>query len=153
MKLSSGTVLWLKAAVVILIVGIMFGYFLKVKEKPARVVLGGEEFRVEVANTMMSRSKGLSGHTPLADNEGMLFLFGEPGNYGFWMKDMKFPIDIIWIDGNKITTIAPNVPTDTYPSSFYPDLPSDKVLEINAGTVQKLGVKVGDEVKFIYIRP
>jgi hypothetical protein len=128
----------------------MLGYFLTVKEKPTKIIFGGKEFRVEVANTMMSRSKGLSGHTPLADDEGMLFLFGKSGNYGFWMKDMKFPIDIIWIDGNKITTIAPNVPPDTYPSPFYSDLPSDKVLEINAGTVQKLGVKVGDEVKFIY---
>lgn len=150
MKLSHKTVLWLKAVVVILIIGLMLGYFLTVKEKPTKVVFGEREFKVEVANTMISRAKGLSGHTPLTDNEGMLFLFGEPGNYGFWMKDMKFSIDIIWIEGNKITTIAPGVPPETYPSSFYPDLPSDKVLEINAGTVQKLGVKVGDEVKFIY---
>ncbi len=150
MKFKRQTVLWLGAAVVILIIGLMLGYFLTVKEKPNKVVLGGKEFRVEVANTMISRAKGLSGHAPLTDNEGMLFLFGESGNYGFWMKDMKFPIDIIWIDGNKITTIAPGVTPNTYPSSFYPDLPSDKVLEINAGTVQNLGVKVGDEVKIIY---
>ena len=153
MKLTRRTVLWSGAAVVILIISLMLGYFLTVKEKPAKVVLGGKEFRVEVANTMMSRAKGLSGHAPLADDEGMVFLFGESGNYGFWMKDMNFPIDIIWIEGDKITTIAPNVGQDTYPSSFYPDLFSDKVLEINAGTAQGLGVKVGDEVKFIYIRP
>lgn len=150
MKLSSRTVLWSGAAVVIMISGLMLGYFLTVKEKPAKVVLGGQEFKVEVANTMMSRARGLSGHAPLGYDEGMLFLFGESGNYGFWMKDMNFPIDIIWIEGDKIATIAPNIPPDTYPSSFYPDLPSDKVLEINAGLVQKLGVKVGDEVKFIY---
>lgn len=128
----------------------MLGYFLTVKEKPIKVVLGGKEFRVEVANTIMSRVRGLSGHAPLVDDEGMLFLFGEPGNYGFWMNNMNFPIDIIWIEGDRITTIAPNISPDTYPSSFYPDLPSDKVFEINAGIIQKLVVKVGDEVKFIY---
>lgn len=150
MKLSSRTVLWSGVAVVILIIGLMLGYFLTVKEKPTKVILGGKEFKVEVANTMMSRVRGLSGHPLLADDEGMLFLFGESGNYGFWMKDMNFPIDIIWIEGDKIITIALNIPPNTYPSSFYPDLPSDKVLEINAGLVQELGVKVGDEVKFIY---
>ncbi len=150
MKLSRRTVLWSGVAVVILITGLMLGYFLTVKEKPNKVILGGEEFQVEVANTIVSRVRGLSGHAPLGYNEGMLFLFGEPGNYGFWMKNMNFPIDIIWIEGDKITTIAPNVQLDTYPSSFYPDLPSDKVLEVNAGTSQDLGVKVGDEVKLIY---
>lgn len=150
MKLSNRTILWSGAAVVILITGLMLGYFLTVKNKPTKVIFGGEEFKVEVANTMMSRARGLSGHAPLGYNEGMLFLFGELGHYGFWMKDMNFSIDIIWIDGDKITTIAPNVSPDTYPSAFYQDLPSDKVLEINAGLVQELGVKVGDEVKFIY---
>ena len=96
------------------------------------------------------RKKGLSKRDLLPLTEGMLFVFEKSGLWGFWMKDMKFAIDIIWIDGNKVTTIAPDVSPSTYPSSFYPDMPSDKVLEVNAGTVQKLGVKVGDEVKFIY---
>lgn len=150
MKLSRRTVLWSGAAIVILIAGLMLGYFLTVKEKPNKVVLGGKEFRMEIANTMISRMKGLSGHAPLADDEGMLFLFGQSGNYGFWMKDMNFPLDIIWVEGDKIITIAPNISPDSYPSSFYPDSASDKVIEINAGISQKLGIKVGDEVKFIY---
>ncbi len=124
------------------------------------ITIAGKKFRVEVADTFASRAKGLSGHAPLAENEGMLFIFDAPGNYGFWMKGMKFPIDIIWIRGDKVVGLTENVPVPkgifdfkTYypPEPVYPARGeisggADKVLEVKAGTVGKYGFRVGDTV-------
>jgi uncharacterized membrane protein (UPF0127 family) len=52
---------------------------------------------VELATTVIQQAKGLSGRTGLGENDGMLFLFNRPAIQSFWMKDMNFPIDIIWI--------------------------------------------------------
>ncbi len=117
---------------------------------PSQVILGGKVFRVEVVDTEALLQKGLSGHAPLQNNEGMFFVFQTPDNYGFWMKDMTFPIDIIWMDQNfKITHIESRVSPDTYPKIFYPNANSLYVLEISAGEASSLGVGVGGMVTFV----
>jgi uncharacterized membrane protein (UPF0127 family) len=63
------------------------------------------------------------------------------------MRGMKFNLDIVWIDGNNITYIAENVPYASK-ETIKPEAPADKVLELDAGTIDKLNVKVGDEIKF-----
>ena len=116
----------------------------------SHLVLGGKNFIVEVADTNFLLEKGLSGHIPLYDNGGMLFIFKTPEKYGFWMKDMNFPIDIIWIDkDSKIVYIEKFVLPSTYPKVFYPETDSLYVLEINAGHSEDLGLKIGDNVKFL----
>lgn len=65
------------------------------------VTVDGQTFAVSVADTPSERSLGLSGKSALENDEGMLFVFRENGRYGFWMKDMKFSIDIVWIDENR----------------------------------------------------
>jgi uncharacterized membrane protein (UPF0127 family) len=111
---------------------------------------------VEIADTQETRSKGLSGKEKIADNEGMLFTSNVPSFPTFWMKDMKFPLDFIWITGDKIVDIIENVPN---PESQTPekDLPLykpnqavDKVLEVNAGFVSTNNIKVGDSVTISY---
>src|SRR3989338_5744277 len=64
----------------------------------SELILNGKVFLVEIVDTFILREKGLSGHKPILDNEGMFFVFDKPDNYGFWMKDMQFPIDIIWLN-------------------------------------------------------
>jgi len=76
----------------------------------------------------------------------MLFLFDKSGRYAFWMKDMKFPLDFIWIAGDKVVDIDENIPPD-YSGTLKPETPVDKVLEINAGVCEKYGIKKGDEVR------
>lgn len=101
-----------------------------------RTITAGEtSFAVETVDTPAAREKGLSGRSALAEGHGLLFVFDEPGSWGIWMKDMNFPIDIVWArqDGT-IITIARNVSPDTYPQAFYPATPDALyVLEVNAG--------------------
>lgn len=109
------------------------------------VVLNGEAFDVEVVRTDADRRAGLSGHAPLEAHEGMLFVFDKADLYGFWMKDMTFPIDILWLDENKqVVHIVSNAAPDSYPAVFTPKRPSRYVLEVSAGTVERLGVNIGD---------
>ena len=112
------------------------------------------EFMVEVADTIVSRTRGLSGRAGLKENEGMLFVFGSPDMHGFWMKDMKFPIDIVWIRGEKIVGFAENTMPEPGKSLlnlrvYYSPEPADRVLEIKAGLVEKFGLKIGDTVRVI----
>ncbi|MDD5590195.1 MAG: DUF192 domain-containing protein [Candidatus Portnoybacteria bacterium] len=108
---------------------------------------------VKFADDPRERARGLSGRDSLDQNQGMLFIFEKPDLYGFWMKDMKFPLDFIWISGNKITDLSENIP---YPREnsylnlpkYQPKEPVDKVLEINAGLVEKYGIKIGDEILY-----
>lgn len=102
-------------------------------------------FILDVANTKPLRRQGLSGRRSLAPNRGMLFLYSISAEYGYWMKDMNFPIDIIWLDKNdQITTIASKVSPDTYPEVLYPTDSARKVIEVSAGVVDELGLKTGD---------
>lgn len=119
------------------------------KDSRSKILMEGRSFRVEIADTDFLRAKGLSGHKPLSDYEGMLFMFDRPDTYGFWMKDMTFPIDIIWIDENwKIVHIENSVSPNTYPQSFYPDFPAKYVLEVKAGVSQYLHVLIDSHVVF-----
>src|SRR5262245_59669655 len=71
-----------------------------------RLLINGQVCEVEIAQNDAQRAQGLSGSNPLADNTGMLFLFAKPGNYIFWMKDMRFPLDMIWIKSHKVVGIT-----------------------------------------------
>lgn len=104
-------------------------------------------FQLDVANTHELRREGLSGRTQLESNEGMLFLYDTRGEYGFWMKDMNFPIDIVWLnDEDEIITIAADVSPDSYPETFYPAKKASKVIEIPAETAADLDLKIGDQL-------
>ena len=116
-----------------------------------KVTIGNTIFSVEVASTTIEQARGLSGRAGLKNNEGMLFLFNSAGVQNFWMKDMNFPIDIIWIGGGKVLGFAENAaPQPGVPLlslKVYPSPDSvDTVLEVNAETVANDGIKIGDSV-------
>ena len=77
-----------------------------------RLKVGQAEVRVEVAVTAEQKSRGLAGRENLAEGEGMMFVFDQPGQYGFWMKGMKFPLDFVWIADNKVVEITEDIPVD-----------------------------------------
>ena len=123
--------------------------------KTATLLLGGHQFAVEIADTMLLRNKGLSDRPSLGEDAGMLFKFGSPGMYGFWMKGMRFPLDFVWIQDNRIIGFTENVEPEPDASmlklySYYPPSPADSVLEINAGLVEKYGVSVGDPTNVVF---
>ena len=112
------------------------------------VALGGAKVNVVLARTRTEIEQGLSGRDPLARNEGMLFVFDKDDTYAFWMKDMKFSIDIIWLAVNgTVVDLAENVSPSTYPQSFRPKVPARFVLEVPAGFAREYMVRVGDVAK------
>ncbi len=102
---------------------------------------------VSIADTPAAREQGLSGTNTLPANAGKLFIFDTPGNYGFWMKDMNYGLDFVWIDSAmKVIAVTPNVTADTYPQIFYPAQPVQYVLEVNAGFSSKNNLTVGQQL-------
>ena len=116
------------------------------------IVVSGHKISVYLADTEEKQERGLAVFDQLGENEGMLFVFDETGKYSFWMKDMKFAIDIIWIGENKeIIYIKKNATPESYPESFEPENPTRDtkyVLEIPAGFSEKNNLKIGDMVEF-----
>lgn len=148
---------------VLLIAGlIVFHYVLKsqVAAVPAKLpsiaaTIGGQQFNLEVASTMAEQTKGLSGRASLGADDGMLFVFGMPSIQFFWMPDMNFPIDLIWLRGDTIIGFQPDMQTPaelgststaTLPIFASPGL-VDRVIELNQGEIAELGLKVGDTVQ------
>jgi uncharacterized protein len=94
----------------------------------------------------MAHERGLSGRQNLAQNKAMLFKFDGMSVHCFWMRDMKFSIDIVWLnEQNQVTSIEKNVSPETYPNNFCHD--GHNVIEFAAGTVDRLSLKPGDQVK------
>ena len=108
------------------------------------------EIDLEIVATSEEMKKGLSGRIDLAEDQGMLFVFGMSGFHSFWMKGMLFPIDIIWINENKeVVYIKENLQACLENCQlFTPDKKSKYVLEVKAGIVDKIDIKIGDEVIF-----
>jgi uncharacterized membrane protein (UPF0127 family) len=116
-------------------------------QKHAEVSLNGFVFDAFVSDTEKLRENGLSGFKGLSDKELMLFVFDYDDVVGFWMKDMLFSLDIIWIDSAmKVISIEKNVTPETFPKIFYPTKPARYVLELAAGMTDRLGTKIGDSV-------
>lgn len=116
------------------------------------ITVGGHTLRVQIVGTAEEQAQGLSGIASIAEDEGTLFPFDPPATPSFWMKDMLFPIDIIWIRNNTIIGMSENLPRqlpgqdeDELPLYFPPDH-IDAALEINAGLAKNYGFKIGDSV-------
>lgn len=118
-------------------------------QKPLRasaptLLVNGKTIYLEVADTPALREQGLSGHAPLGNDSGMLFVFEEPSSVGFWMKDMLFPLDMIWLDKDyRVISIKKDATPDSYPAIFYPSAPASYVLELPAGFADAHQIVVG----------
>ncbi|MBI2065143.1 MAG: DUF192 domain-containing protein [Candidatus Yanofskybacteria bacterium] len=117
------------------------------KQNQSILSINGTNIKVEIADEPNEQSQGLSGRESLANDSGMLFVFPQPIITGFWMKDMKFSLDLIWIDERgKIIEITKNISPVTYPETFLPPSPIKYVLEVNAGWSDKNNIKIGDKI-------
>lgn len=131
------------------------------KTSTTRVVLSlrDAEIVAEVADTEAERVRGLGGRKKLGANGGVLFVFPRADYHGIWMKDMMFPIDIIWLEdatpssspfergrgegGLRVADIKEHVRPETFPEVFYPKVKARYVLEVHAGVAQENGLAVG----------
>lgn len=119
------------------------------------VEIRGKRVAVDIADTPAKQSKGLGGRASLAWGEGMYFLYEEPAFYAFWMKGMRFPIDIVWIRDGRIIDVAPNVPFEeggNGPTVRASEL-VDAVLEVPASYAAANGWGIGDRVTFERVAP
>ncbi len=113
--------------------------------------INSQSFHLYVAKTPKEKEIGLSKYKTLPQNYAMLFPFDQEGFHSFWMKDMKFALDIIFIKGDTIVTIHrnalnPNGENSTSLPIYMSTTPSDLVLEINAGLSEKYDFQEGDTV-------
>lgn len=118
------------------------------------VTIGAFTWPVELALTGEQQAQGLSGRAELAAGAGMLFVWNQESRRSFWMPDMNFPLDMVWLNGDcAVTHITHNAPPQA-PGQSQADLPRytvdqvQYVLEINAGEAALHGIKVGDQARF-----
>lgn len=118
--------------------------------KSEEIKINGKIIKVEIADIQEKRIQGLSGRQSLPENQGMLFVFNTSDHYSFWMKDMNFDLDFVWIKGDEVVEITRNVRPEDYqpPKSLSSKNKINKVLELNAGVAEKLNIKVGDIARF-----
>ena len=104
------------------------------------------KIKVEIADSQIERQLGLSGRDTLADNTGLFFVFDKEDFYHIWMKDMNFPIDVMWMDSQgTVVNIKSNISPSTYPQTFTSDKPAKFILEMPAGWASRNIIKVGDK--------
>ncbi len=136
--------------VFVVLIGIIFipknspqtsGYSLEVNNKNINLL---------IADTDALRVQGLSAKDSLPKDTAMLFIFDTSDTYGFWMKDMKFSIDILWLDEKgKIISIEKNLAPESYPHIFIPPQKSLYVLEGNAGFSDENNLMVGNILNMV----
>ncbi len=118
------------------------------RTQPQAFIIGDTTLNLIIAATKDERTQGLSDRPALDQNTGMLFIFDEPGFHGFWMKDMNFAIDMLWLDKDfKIVHIANNATPESYPMLFQSEESASYVLEVNSGFSDLKGLKKGDILK------
>jgi len=107
------------------------------------------DLSVFVATSSEDQEQGLGGRDAMPSDEGMLFAFDQPGSYSFWMQDMNFPLDLVWVNEDKtVAGLTPDVATSTYPDTFVPPNDVSYVLELNAGVADKFGIATGTLLQF-----
>jgi uncharacterized membrane protein (UPF0127 family) len=118
----------------------------------AKVSIDGLQLSAEIPTTRELMAKGLAVKNELRDNESMLFVYEEPSRHSFWMKDMRFPIDIMWISSNgRVVHIEENLePCPLAPTcpSYAPNADSQYVLETVSGFAQRHNIGLGTYIKF-----
>lgn len=140
--------------IIILVIFILGIGYLKMREyllPTAMIKIAGQTLKVELAQTPLAWKKGLSGRKNLKEGRGMLFVFSETKRHAIWMKDMNFPIDIIWIKAGQVVDMAQNVPPaapgDKNPPVYLPREDAGGVLEVSAGFAERYNLKIGDKIE------
>ncbi len=111
--------------------------------------LGDKTYVLDIADTPAKQTLGLGKRVDLRPDQGMVFTYEEPGRRCFWMKDMGFPIDIIWLDSDqRVVSIRSEVRPETYPETFCPANAAQYVVELYPGVAVTAGLKAGDKLDF-----
>lgn len=139
----------MKSWSLMLLAGLLLSLAACAKSGPS-VEIGGKTYSVELAETPEQQEKGLMFRDSMPEDHGMLFIFDDSALRGFWMKNCKFPQDMLFFDGDmRLISVQKRVPACTVDPcpSYSSGAPAKYVLELNAGQADKLGVQSGDVFK------
>src|SRR6266550_5987392 len=140
---------WVISGVLLLVLVSAVSLVVTFRNRPVMMSVGDKVVYARLANNDSERTRGLSGSSQLADDQAMLFVFDQDGRWGVWMKDMRYSLDILWLDsGKKVVDIAQNVSPNTYPTVFSPKNNARYVVELPAGFTDQHQVSVGQAVGF-----
>lgn len=139
------TAYFLIGGFVVLIVALVGAYIVTTFVPTTPLRLGSGVYSLRVADTETERAQGLSGVKKLASNEGLLMKYDGDGKWGIWMKDMKIPIDIVWLNKDKqvIYIVAGASPESGTMTTYEPKSPARYVIELPAGGVEQAAIKTG----------
>lgn len=142
---------WVFVIFVLLLVGATALYVLWPQLQPQTTVrIGDGVFKARVAKTEEARVKGLSDTTHLGQDQALLLVFEREGEWPIWMKDMKYPIDIVWLNKEKkVVHIVKNAPPESYPyEKFIPKRDALYIIELPAGTVTEKSIIIDSQAAF-----
>lgn len=145
----------IKIFLIIIVVGLVSWFMAGVvtKHREAKIYIesqtGVRIFNAKIAETDEERAQGLSGTKFLAPDSALLMIFPYDSSWGIWMKDMNYPIDIVWLDASfEVVHIERSLQPSSYPDNTYkPKKAARYVIELPASTVSRTYLKVGDRVK------
>jgi uncharacterized membrane protein (UPF0127 family) len=125
-------------------------YLMDKQQVRVPVTISRGTFQARVADTEALREQGLSGTKVLQPTDAMLFVFDENDKHGIWMKDMNFPIDIVWLDEKKkVIFMVKHAEPSSYPfTTFKPTKPARYVIELPADTIERKDIIIGDKAVF-----
>ena len=115
----------------------------------ATLRLGDGLYATQIVQTEAQRERGLSGTTSLAPDQAMLFVFDRSDTWGIWMKDMQYPIDVVWLNEQKqVVYSVSNMQPNSYPQVFHPKQPARYVVELPAGAIVSKAIHTGAVAQF-----
>ncbi len=139
------------AGAILITAGVLYLAFKPITAQ-AQLSYDGGTIKVLVADTMMERARGLSGtHIETLGADGMLFIFPSSSEQTFWMNQMNYALDVVWLQDGEIVKISANVPAPTEADPAIARMSSapfavNQVLELPAGQVEARGLTVRDRL-------
>ncbi len=131
---------------ILILLGLIFSFWLFYKQDI--LVINNIKIKVELADTQEKQIQGLSGRKILNENSGMFFIYDKSAVCSVWMKDMHFPIDVIWIDQNwQIVDITKNIQPSSFPAKFESPPSCQYFLETNADFADKTNIQKDDKIE------
>jgi uncharacterized membrane protein (UPF0127 family) len=139
----------------IIIISILF-YILNLKPQPTSIAnINNNKINIEKATTLLERTKGLSFRKSFNENQAMLFVYPKEDYLSFWMVDMNFALDIIWLNKNcKVIYIEKNIqpcPSRNQCPAVTPNKPAQYVLEVVSGFTEKHNISIGDTLEVCHL--
>jgi len=140
---------WAHKALIIFAAILFAGIFLAFYHNKTELKTPNKTYNLEVVSSQAQQEKGLGDRNSIDPNAGMLFIFSKPSVQCIWMKDMHFPLDIVWLSSAKqVLHIESNISPNTYPKTYCPQVNARYVIELNAGQTKAGEISNGITLKF-----